>query len=69
MLGAINAHRVGYGLALVLAFSVGLAVALIVIGMGALKARDAMARTACHRPWADWCRCSRPARSWSWADS
>jgi nickel/cobalt exporter len=44
MLGAINAHRVGYGLALVLAFSVGLAVALIVIGMGALKARDVMAR-------------------------
>ena len=41
MLGAINAHRVGYGLALVLAFSVGLATALIVIGMGALRARDA----------------------------
>ena len=44
MLGAINAHRVGYGLALVVAFSVGLAAALIVIGMGALKARDVMAR-------------------------
>jgi ABC-type nickel/cobalt efflux system permease component RcnA len=44
MLGAINAHRVGYGLALVLAFSAGLAAALIVIGMGALRARDAMAR-------------------------
>ena len=42
MLGAINAHRVGYGLALVLAFSIGLATALIVIGMGALKARDLM---------------------------
>ena len=42
MLGAINAHRVGYGLALVLAFSIGLATALIVIGMGALKARDVM---------------------------
>jgi nickel/cobalt exporter len=42
MLGAINAHRVGYGLALVLAFSIGLATALIVIGMGALKARDMM---------------------------
>ncbi len=44
MLGAINAHRVGYGLALVLAFSIGLAAALIVIGMGALKARDVMTR-------------------------
>lgn len=44
MLGAINAHRVGYGLALVLAFSVGLATALIVIGMGALKARDVMTK-------------------------
>lgn len=44
MLGAINAHRVGYGLALVAAFSAGLAAALIVIGMGALRARDAMAR-------------------------
>src|SRR6185503_3473528 len=40
MLGAINAHRVGYGLALVIAFSIGLATALI--GMGALKARDVM---------------------------
>ena len=44
MLGAINAHRVGYGLALVIAFSIGLATALIVIGMGALKARDVMTR-------------------------
>jgi ABC-type nickel/cobalt efflux system permease component RcnA len=44
MLSAINAHRVGYGLALVLAFSAGLAAALIVIGVGALRARDAMAR-------------------------
>ena len=46
MLGAINAHRVGYGLALVLAFSVGLATALIVIGLGALRAREAMAQPA-----------------------
>ncbi len=44
MLGAINAHRVAYGIGLVLAFSVGLAAALIMIGMGALKARDIMAR-------------------------
>jgi ABC-type nickel/cobalt efflux system permease component RcnA len=44
MLGAINAHRAGYGLALVLAFSAGLATALIVIGLGAMKAREAMTR-------------------------
>lgn len=44
MLGAINAHRAGYGLALVLAFSAGLATALIVVGLGAMKAREAMAR-------------------------
>jgi nickel/cobalt transporter (NicO) family protein len=44
MLGAINAHRVGYGLGLILAFSVGLALALIVVSLGALRARAAMAR-------------------------
>ena len=44
MLASINAHRVGYGLALVVAFSVGLATALIVIGVGALRVRDAMAK-------------------------
>ena len=44
MLAAINAHRAAYGLGLVLAFSVGLAAALIVVGLGALRARDAMAR-------------------------
>ena len=44
MLGAINAHRAAYGLALVVAFSVGLAASLIVIGTGALKAREVMAR-------------------------
>jgi nickel/cobalt exporter len=44
MLGAINAHRAGYGLALVVAFSAGLATALIVVGLGAMKAREAMTR-------------------------
>jgi nickel/cobalt exporter len=44
MLASINAHRVIFGLSLVLAFSVGLATALIVVGMGALRARDAVAR-------------------------
>ncbi len=43
MLGAIDAHRVVFGLSLVAAFSMGLASALIVIGLGALKAREAMA--------------------------
>ena len=42
MLGAINAHRVLFGLSLVLAFSAGLATALIVIGLGAMKAREAL---------------------------
>ena len=37
LLGAIEAHRVAYGLALVLAFSAGLALALIAVGMGALE--------------------------------
>ena len=44
MLAAINTHRAAYGLALVLAFSLGLASALIVVGVGALRAREAMAR-------------------------
>ena len=43
MLGAINAHRVGYGIGLILAFSVGLALALIVVSLGALRARAVMA--------------------------
>jgi nickel/cobalt exporter len=44
MLGAIQAHRVVYGLSLVLAFSVGLAAALLCVGIGAMRARDAVAR-------------------------
>jgi nickel/cobalt transporter (NicO) family protein len=43
MLGAIDAHRVTFGLSLVVAFSAGLACALIVVGLGALRARRAMA--------------------------
>ncbi|MGZ4133425.1 MAG: nickel/cobalt transporter [Actinomycetota bacterium] len=43
MLAAIQAHRVGYGIGLILAFSVGLALALIVVSLGALRAREAMA--------------------------
>jgi nickel/cobalt transporter (NicO) family protein len=44
MLAAIDTHRPAYGLALVLAFSLGLAAALIIVGLGALRAREAMAR-------------------------
>jgi nickel/cobalt exporter len=43
MLGAVNAHRVGYGIGLILAFSLGLALALIVVSLGALHARAAIA--------------------------
>ncbi len=44
MLGAIEAHRAAYGVGLVLAFSAGLAAALMIVGMGAMKAREAMTR-------------------------
>jgi nickel/cobalt exporter len=49
MLAAIQVHRVTYGLALVAAFSAGLAVALLGVGVGALRARDAIARRASDR--------------------
>jgi nickel/cobalt exporter len=42
--GAVAAHRVGYGLALTLAFSVGLATSLMVVGLLALRARAAANR-------------------------
>lgn len=44
MLGAIEAHRATYGVTLVLAFSAGLAAALVMVGMGAMKAREAVAK-------------------------
>jgi nickel/cobalt exporter len=44
LLASIQAHRVAYGLGLVLAFSAGLAGALLGVGAGALRARDAMTR-------------------------
>ena len=49
MLAAIQSHRVVYGLALVAAFSAGLAGALLGVGIGALRARDAIARRASDR--------------------
>ena len=42
LLAAIGLGRVAYGLALIVAFSVGLAGALVIVGAGALRARDAM---------------------------
>ena len=44
LLAAIATHRVAYGLALILAFSLGLATALIVVAMGALRARTFVSR-------------------------
>ena len=44
LLAAISLHRVGYGLVLILAFSVGLAAAVTCIGLLAVTARRAFAR-------------------------
>jgi ABC-type nickel/cobalt efflux system permease component RcnA len=44
LLGAVALHRVGYGLALIGAFSLGLATALVAVGLLALRARDLVAR-------------------------
>jgi nickel/cobalt transporter (NicO) family protein len=42
--GAVAAHRVGYGLALIFAFSLGLAASLLAVGLLALRARAAVSR-------------------------
>jgi nickel/cobalt exporter len=44
LLGAVRAHRLGYGLSLIFAFSVGLAAALVFVGLFALKARAAVSK-------------------------
>lgn len=44
LLGAVALDRVGFGIALVAAFSVGLAAALTIVGVLVLKARDVAAR-------------------------
>ncbi|MEA2581669.1 MAG: nickel/cobalt transporter (NicO) family protein [Actinomycetota bacterium] len=44
LLSAVSAHRTLYGLALILAFSLGLAAALILMGLGAITAREVVAR-------------------------
>ena len=66
LLGAIEAHRVAYGLALVMAFSTGLALALIAVGMGALRAREAVARRSSSTVGPARARCSRRAPSSGW---
>jgi ABC-type nickel/cobalt efflux system permease component RcnA len=43
LLGAVAVDRIAYGLALIGAFSLGLAGALVAIGVGALRAKDALA--------------------------
>ena len=43
LLGAVALDRIGYGLALIGAFSAGLATALVVVGIVALRARDVVA--------------------------
>jgi ABC-type nickel/cobalt efflux system permease component RcnA len=44
LLAAVSLHRVAFGLALIVAFSIGLAAALIVVGVLALRARDLVSR-------------------------
>jgi ABC-type nickel/cobalt efflux system permease component RcnA len=44
LLASVAFHRVAYGLGLIAAFSVGLATALIVVGILALRARDLVSR-------------------------
>ena len=43
LLGSIALHRVGFGLGLIAAFSIGLAGALVLVGVLAVRARDAFA--------------------------
>ena len=49
LLASVTLHRVAYGLALIAAFSVGLATALVVVGMLALRARTVVERRMSHR--------------------
>jgi ABC-type nickel/cobalt efflux system permease component RcnA len=44
LLAAVGLHRAVYGLALIGAFSLGLATALVAVGLVAMRARDAVAR-------------------------
>lgn len=50
LLAAISLHRVGYGLVLILAFSLGLAGAMTAIGLVAISARRFFSRTTFEGP-------------------
>jgi ABC-type nickel/cobalt efflux system permease component RcnA len=50
LLGAIALHRVGLGLALILAFSVGLAATVTAVGLVAVLARRAFSRLSLNGP-------------------
>jgi ABC-type nickel/cobalt efflux system permease component RcnA len=50
LLGAIALHRVGFGLALIVAFSLGLAATITAIGLLAVLARRAFARVSLDGP-------------------
>jgi hypothetical protein len=43
LLASVAAHRVGYGLALIASFSLGLAGALAAVGLVSIRARDVIA--------------------------
>jgi nickel/cobalt transporter (NicO) family protein len=49
LLAAIALGRVAYGLALIAAFSLGLAAALVIVGIVALRARDALSKRVTER--------------------
>ncbi len=51
LLGAVRAHRIAYGLGLILAFSVGLATALVMVGVFAIRARSSVTERL-HGRWA-----------------
>jgi ABC-type nickel/cobalt efflux system permease component RcnA len=50
LLAAISLHRVGYGLVLIVAFSIGLAATITGIGLLAIGARRLFARTSFDGP-------------------
>jgi nickel/cobalt exporter len=49
LLASVAAHRVGYGLALIASFSLGLAAALVVIGVLSIRTRDLISRRVAGR--------------------
>jgi nickel/cobalt transporter (NicO) family protein len=54
LVAALAAGRAGYGVALVAAFSVGLAVTLTAVGLAVLWGREALVRNASRRPAIGW---------------